>query len=77
MDGRQQEQCNEQYCPCRQGKVRCLYNDIGNSTALRHDVSCAGKNSHHVVSDVGTGEDQTKQSSLFFRFSGSQLGPKK
>jgi hypothetical protein len=37
MDGRQQEQRNEQYCPCCQEKVRCLNNDIGNSTALRHD----------------------------------------
>jgi hypothetical protein len=37
MDGRQQEQRNEKYCPCRQGKVRCLYNDIGSSTAFRHD----------------------------------------
>jgi hypothetical protein len=37
MDGRQQEQPNEQDCSCRQGKVRCLHNDIGNSTAFRHD----------------------------------------
>jgi hypothetical protein len=37
MDGRQQEQRNEQYYPCRQGKVRCLHNDIGNSMAFRHD----------------------------------------
>jgi hypothetical protein len=37
MDGRQQEQRNEQDCPCRQGKVRSLQNHIGNSTALRHD----------------------------------------
>jgi hypothetical protein len=40
-------------------------------------ISCAGKNSHHVGSDIGAREDQTKQSSLFFKFSGSQLGPKK
>src|SRR3954465_15351905 len=33
----QQEQCNEHYCPCRQEKVRCFHNDIGNSTAFRHD----------------------------------------
>jgi len=37
MDGRQQEQRNEQYSPCRQGKVRCLHDDIGNSMAFRHD----------------------------------------
>jgi hypothetical protein len=37
MDGRQQEQRNEQYCPCRQGKVRRLYNDIGDSAAFRHN----------------------------------------
>src|SRR6267142_403300 len=37
MDGRQQEQRNEQDCPCRHGKVRCLHNHIGNSTAFRHD----------------------------------------
>jgi hypothetical protein len=37
MDGRQQEQPNEYCCACRQGKVRCLHNDIGNRTAFRHD----------------------------------------
>jgi hypothetical protein len=37
MDGREQEQRNEQYYPCRQGRVRCPCNDIGNSTAFRHD----------------------------------------
>jgi hypothetical protein len=37
MDGRQQEQRNKQYYPCRQGNVRRLHNDIGDSAAFRHD----------------------------------------
>jgi hypothetical protein len=36
MDGRQEEQPSEQDCPCRQEKVRCLHNHIGNRTAFRH-----------------------------------------
>jgi hypothetical protein len=58
MGGRQPEQRNEQYYPCRQGKVRGLYNDIANGTALRHDGLLRLEwNSHHMGSDVGTLED--------------------